>query len=299
MTEFVFTSSHEVYYSNREPVPVSEIAESLLAIERIAQQSRFALSQLTGIAIQRVDVYVESITSGSLQDHILLKMFFKDEAELDAFLDKVREKIRQPGMTRNVLIGAVLAALVGYGLYLAAKGSGVPSTTTITANNNVIINVGADQMGLDPEKFKAILEAAIHDKKDLAKSAVKLLKPARSDSKAQIRIDGTDALTFSPAVIAETPVKVEFETQSDSIDLLDVDLQIRATNRDSLTQGWAGLVPGQVNKRVRLVLDPSIKPDDVAKRFRLRADVTVMKKLNPRGNIMVPDYIILRKIVEE
>lgn len=297
MADFVFSSSHEIYYSNRELVPISDIVESLLALERIVKMCPRILEGATSVEIDHVEVYIDTLETGSLLEKFVVKLFFKSEEELDAFLDKIREKVSQPGMPRNVLIGAVLASLIGYGAFLAAT-SQKSAGTTINANNNVIINLGAGQVDLTPEAFHAIVVAAVSDKKELATQSVKLFKPAKADLQASITLDGNDALSFPPAVIAETPTKVDFKKQEKVRDLPDVDLQIRATNLDSLKQGWAALIPGMIDKRIRLQLDPSVKPTDVAGHFQVRANVSVVYKMDNTGSNMVPDYILLREVIK-
>lgn len=297
MAEFVLASTHEVYYSNRELVPIADIVESLQALERIIKLCPRALEGATNVQIKRVEVFVDSLQSGSLLEKVVVKLVFGSEEALDAFLDKTREKVRQPGMPRNVLIGAVVASVIGYGAWLAAT-SQRSGGATITANNNVIVNIGAGQSGMSPDDFRAIIEAAIPDKKELATQAVRFFKPARADLKASVTLDKDDALSFPPAVIAETPIKVDFDKQADVKHLRDVDLQIRATNLDSLKQGWAGLIPGLIDRRVRLQLDPNVKPTDVAGRFQVRADVSVIYKLDRSGNQMIPDYILLREVIK-
>jgi len=296
---YVLTSAHEIRWSTREPVPIGEIAETLLALERIVRMCPKALEGLTNVDIRDIQIYVESIESGSLLDKIIIKLIFKDEKTLDEFLDKIGEKIRQPGMTRAILIGAVLAAIVGYGAWLAAKVSDPRGATTISGNNTTIINLGAGMVDMTPDAFKAIVETAITDQKSLAKETVKLFKPARADGQASIVIDGNAATSFSPAVIAATPRIVDVGKQEKVEHLRDVDLEIRAMDLDSNNRGWAAIIPGRVDRRVRLKLDPGVKPTDVADKFSVRADVSVYYKLDKSGRKMIPDYILLREVIKD
>lgn len=294
---YAFSSHHEVHWSTRDPVPIGEVAETLQALERIIKMCPKVLEEIAQVDIRDIQVYVEAIESGSLTDKIIIKIFFKDEASFDAFLDKIGEKVRE--MPRSVLIGAVLAALLGYGAWLAAKASNPAGQTTIANNNTTIINLGAGQVDLTPEAFRAIVETAVTDKKALTQNAVRLFKPARGDAQASVVVDGNPAMRFAPEVIAATPRQVEFEQQTQVEHLRDVDLQIRAIDLDSLDRGWAALIPGRVERRVRLKFDPGISTLEVADKFSVRADVSVHYKLDNTGKKLKADYIQLHTIIKE
>lgn len=298
MSSFIFSSAHEIYFSTRNPVPIAQIAESLLALERIVKIAPKVLEGLTQIDIRDVEVYVDTIESGSLLEKVIIKLIFKTEEALDAFLDRTGENIRKPGMPRNILIGTVLAALIGYGAWLAAKVGNPAGQTTITANNNTIINLGAGQVDLTPEAFRAIVAAAVADKKDLAQNAVKIFHAARSDSQGSIVIDGNAATSFPHEVIVATPQKVEVEKQEKVEHLRDVDLQIRATDLDSINRGWAAVLPGKIDRRVRLKLDPGIRPSEIADKFSVRADVSIYYRLDNASKKFIPDYILLREVIK-
>lgn len=298
MAGHFYISTHDLYYSNREHVPIADIIESLQALDRIVKMSPRVLTGLTNVEIDRVEVYIEDLHSGSLTEKIAVKLFFKSEEDLDKFLEKIREQIGKPGMARNLLIGAVLTALVSYGAFLAASSQKSVGATTINANNNVIINIGAGEVDMTAEQFRAIVETAVTDKKALAKSSVSLLKPARADGAASIVLDGNKSLTFSPDVILATPKELDFEKQEEVKHYPDVDLQIRATNLDSYKKGWAAVLPGISNRRLRLELDPSIKPSQVAGKFEVRGDVSVIYKFDKSVNKLVPNYILLRSIIK-
>lgn len=65
-------------------------------------------------------------------------------------------------MLKNLLIVMVVSALVGYGSARLGNPSG---QTTITANNNTIISLGAGHVALTTDAFRAIVTAAVTDKK--------------------------------------------------------------------------------------------------------------------------------------
>ncbi|MTD32520.1 hypothetical protein [Paludibacterium denitrificans] len=199
---------------------------------------------MTSVPIEHMDIYVEEIQTGSLTEDIILKIFFKDQEEVDAFLTRIRETLGRKKVTRNILIGSLVPAIVGYGLYKAAVAMQSPEAAkAININNNVIINIGADQASLKPEQLTAIVESAISDKKGLAKDAVAFVKPAKSDSTASITMENQDVLSIPSDIVQKAPSTLKIEDVPTERSYPDVDLNIRATNLDSKEQGWAGLIP--------------------------------------------------------
>lgn len=259
-----------------------------------------AIEGVTAVEIDKITVFVSKIESGSLTEDVVIRFFFKDKAGMDAFIDKVRQKVTEPGMTRNVVIGAVLAAVIGTGAYYASNLTRGSGQTTITANNNTIINLGAGQVDMTPEAFRAIVETATRDKKELAENAVIFFKPARADSKAGITIDENKSMVFPASVISATPVAVKVEANEKVEHLSDVDLEVRATDLDSTKRGWAGVITGKIDRRIKLKLDEGVLPADLNK-FKVRADVSVYYKRQTRGaaSEMVPDHILVREVIKE
>lgn len=72
-SEFTFTTRHQVYYSTREAVPVADIVDALLGLDRLVKMTPKALSALTGVEILKAEVFVEEIESGSLRFMALLR----------------------------------------------------------------------------------------------------------------------------------------------------------------------------------------------------------------------------------
>lgn len=298
--QYVFETTHRIYYSTENPVPVGEIARALLALEKIVSSSETVFEGVTAVEIDKIEVLVAKLESGSLIEDIVIKFFFKDQAGLDAFVAKVRGKTLENGMVgKTLVVGSVLAAVIGAGAYYAASMNKSGGQTTITANNNVIINIGAGEVGMTPEAFKAVVEAAVKDKKGLAESTVQLFRPARADRNAAITLDGDNSMSFSPDVIAATPTAVKGHKDEDYKRFSDVDLQIRATDLDSQKRGWAGVIPGLIDRRIPIKLADNVLPTDL-NHFQVRADVTVYYKRKARGSAseMVPDYVIVQNVIK-
>ncbi len=204
-------------------------------------------------------------------------------------------------MTRNVLLSSLILAIVGAGAYSALKSVGATAQdkTAVNVNNNVIINIASREAGLTPEKIEGIIKAAVNDKKANAKDAVEFIRPAKRDANAIISIDSKEALSIPRETINLAPSSLDFEQETEEQPYYDVDLQIRATNRDSTNSGWAGIVPLLMSKRVKLELSDGIKPDSVAGKFEVRADIVVHSRRSGDKNKMQPYKIILQRLIKE
>lgn len=299
MDQVVLEVSHEIYFSTRNQVPIADLVASLQAFERILKQAPQVLSALTGAEVEHIEVFVEELESGSLFEKYLLKLFFKDEQELEKFLGSIRETLKEHPVTRNTILTAVIAGLVGYGLYVAANVVRSPeAASTIQANNNVIINIGAGEVEMTPEQFTAIVHAAVRDKKALARDSVKFMAPARTDKQSHISFDGNEQIVIPKEVIQVAPASIDVDKPKSEEALPDVDLHIRATNLDSNTSGWAGLIPGLIDRRLPIELAEGVDPKDVASKFKVRADVVVIYEPKGKARKQTPVRIILAKIVE-
>ncbi|MCG5526500.1 hypothetical protein LRB11_16475, partial [Ectothiorhodospira haloalkaliphila] len=141
----------KIYYSNREVVPIREVAEALIALEGIILQSPPVLEALfPGTSIQKVEVYLQELRSDSIYEDLIVKFIFGSQEKLDLFIQNLREKT---GMERLGSNGQILAAvllamtLFGGGWLLGRDKTADPNRqVTIQANNNVIINIGADML---------------------------------------------------------------------------------------------------------------------------------------------------------
>lgn len=300
MDDLILTASHEIYFSTRNEVPIADVVASLQAFEKIVRQLPQVLTGLTGAEIEDIQVFMDELESGSLFERYLLKLVFKDEQELEKFLASIREKLKEKPVIRNVVIGSAIAGLVGYGLYVGAQVVRSPEAAkTIQANNNVIINIGAGELNMTPEQFTAVVQAAVRDKKALAKDSIKLMAPARTDKGSTVTFDGNDHLVIQKETIQAAPSNIDIPQDQLEEKFPDVDLHIRATNLDSTTQGWAGLIPGVVDRRIPIELAEGVDPKEVASRFKVRADVTVVYEPKGKAKKLTAIRIIVTGLIPQ
>lgn len=292
---FVFESTHRVYYNTKNPVPIKDVIIALQGLEGVLKSLPKVMTGLTGVEIDGVEFLVQSIESGSLIEDIAIKFFFKDRAGLDAFV----EKMGANKMVKGGVIAAALAGLVGYGLHAAMSGKPSPN---ITANNNVIINIGAGEVNMTPEQFTAVVKAAVGDKKGVAESALKFINPARKDPGSTVVFDepGSEDKTaqkieFSASAISEAPARIELDANERLEEYKGATLTIRATNLDSKKTGWAGKL-GHREERLPIELDPSVSESEIFGRATVIVDAALVFKEKGRSRELKPARIYIRKV---
>lgn len=301
------TFTHSVYYSNHDPVPIREIAAALVALESIIHRTPRIFEQLVpGTQIQRVDVLVEKMTSGSLTEDFLIKFIFQDQANFDAFVGKLRKLSGMEKLTEvNPLFAVVVLALVVVGAQWAVTtllGEDAAPDPVIQANNNTIINIGAEMSEMTPAQFEAIIKSAVSGKAEktaLAKSALAVVAPARRDPQARIVLDQAPATTISPDLVRAIPETLTTEDdppQEEVTDHTGVLVHFRATDLDKTQTGWGAIIPSISERRVKLHMDPHIDRDKLSGHATIRADVTAVFSIDANGQ-RTPKLYFVRSIV--
>ncbi len=288
---WLYRTSHQIVYNTKDPVPIAEVIAALQGLEGLLEQVPKVVAGLTGIEIFHTEFKLQTLESGSLTEDILVSFFFKDKATLDAFIQKAGGN----KMIRGTVIAVALTGIVAYGIHLASGGKG----NNITANNNVVINIGAGELQVSPDAVKSIVETAIKasGQKEAAQNAIKFLAPARSDPTSSVSIgpENGPAFEFKAPAIAEVPKKFEQKKNDRFEELLNVEVLIRANDLDSKKSGWAGKIEGKT-ERVGIELDPTVSETEIFGRAKVFADVTLIFAPRGKGQQLTPAKIFIRKI---
>lgn len=312
MSEFVLLVEHSVKYTNKQPLAVQDVIDSLSALEKVSVYFLpEALSQLTGAGIMSAELLIEGFQHGSFIEDTLIKLVFKSPEEMDKFLDKVREGGKNvyrnlPGNGSPVLKGAVavtcvVGALVAAGAAWAIinKAPASPSPVTLNITNSNFVVIGAESYAISPEKFAEVIEkVGATDKKKLAQAAVKIIAPAKKEEGATVVMSQDENLAIPVETVKAIPDTVEFEPFEIDEPHPDADVEIRATDLDSSSKGWAAIIRGLVDRRVKLVLEDGVDPQSLAGKFKVRADVIVKFRMSAKTKKMEPVSITVQKMIE-
>jgi hypothetical protein len=125
---------------------------------------------------------------------------------------------------------------------------------------------------------------------------LKVVRPAKGDPEAQIIFDGNPMITISPESIKAMLDFVPEEGDEEIQEFKNVRLQIRATDLDSFKRGWAAIIPSLSNRRVKLQLSPTIKPDQLTAGATVYGNIDVLF-IHPEDGERIPKLVFLKELV--
>lgn len=294
------TTSQTFYYSNKHHLSVEDVAESLLALQSFIKATPDVLERIIpGLQIQRVDVFVNEIKSGSLLEDLVVKFIWGNQESFDQHVADLRKDLKVDALLANkTLVGAVIGALViGGGIYVANKMTArEEQKQTLQAVQNVFIVNGANLSGVDEQKFRSAIQEVLYKNDHLQKDAVKVVKPAKRDAEATIVFNNDPVATIDNKAVRAMPGSALDEAREEEMDdFTDVEIEIRATDLDSNKRGWGAVVPSVSPRRVRMHLDPEIKIYDLLGKQSIRGDITVIYRRDDKGT-RFPTLVFLRSI---
>lgn len=134
--------------------------------------------------------------------------------------------------TRYIVGFLILAlAVAGMGAAFNLFSSG-KDKIHIEANTNIIFTQGQELTGIQSDELRKIVESSTKGNKEFIKDVLKLIKPAKSDLDASITLDKNPDMALTNKAIAQTPTHILDEDEEGSLDLNDLEIYIRATDKD-------------------------------------------------------------------
>ncbi len=276
------TISQQVYYSNKELVPLREIADSLIALESVIKQSPDVLERLfSGTKISGVEVFLNELRSDSIWEDVVIKFIFGSQAKLDQIITDARSKIGLELLSQKpkLLSAIILAMILSGGSYYVGKyrADSTEQKVTIEGNNNTVINIGADLLNMPTKEFRNAIDTAVKDKDKLARDAAKVILPAKRDMGAHIKFNNDEQLQVTNDTVKAIPRHViEPEPEEFIEEINNAEIIIRAADLDSFKRGWAVVVPSLSDRRVRLQLDSRIDTEFLMLHPHLKGNITVV-----------------------
>lgn len=290
------------YFETKLPVPIDELVRSLLALEKIAAKVPLFLGNLSGTAIDLHELKVEKIESGSLKEILELTLSFLSEEEKEKFVKWLNET-KMGRATKIAAVGglASIAVLLIASTAITAYDTFTKSDTpSIQANNNIIINVGADAIGVSQEHLATAVAASMSgDKKKVVKAALDFVRPASGENGGSIHAGESkvSAVAFSHEAARDAPAQPDFRVRDIDLKYENTVVQIRVLDRDKTSGGWKATLPSVAeNKRLSLYFNDGLEPGKASTEAEIKADVIVTYAQDFNKGSMIPKSVIVTKI---
>jgi len=301
--DIVFQVKHDFRYSFDEPILINELVKSLKAYQSLS--SLFLpkiLNNIFDVKINGVEIFVSEIERGSFLGKLIFDIGFKDEQSYKKFCSKVRTFIGlethdgHANMSRLILL--IMTALIGVGVFYLFFEKSDKSKQEVTNNLITIINTNNDTPITGEQIVQLVQNATNSSKQKMADNVSDIYAPVR---KYKGNLDlGDGDIRIEPVntkILQNMPASVDIKYESMDEKFQDIDLQIRATDRDKIT-GWYAVIENIVPKRVRLVLPEDIDLNKLANNSKIRANVRIEYTLKKNG-ARKPKQIILESIVTD
>lgn len=292
---------YKVKYTNKEAVTVDKLVESLLAYEKLLKRvGPFVEEVCNGATVVDIEVLVYRVEAGSLLEDFLVKIVFRDKENYDKAIEVAGKMFE----TNPIITGAVclgVAAYIGFGVRNALVNQGVTTPpTSIVAHSGAIVQTGG-KMNISEKAITEILNKS-RDKKRLSQDAIAAIAPAQLEEGATIEFNDNqlEELTITSAFAKDAPSKYEPpEKTQDTEVLLNTEIEIWASDKDSNTRSWAGIVPGRINKRINFELNEAINPNNLHGNRSVHADIVITTELDPKRKEFLPKKVEILKVYKQ
>lgn len=291
-------------YTNEAGLPIKEIANALLALEAQIDFLPLAMNQIfkyRGIDDLRVEKTITRLTklqSGSLIADVIIRLFFKDKKNLNRLLDEIRTKYKLDVMAEKFTVPALLLLALFFLLdSCSGKVANDSSVNIDISENNGIVIFGSEVYGIPPKDLKNILIHATRDipmskRKRLENMSLDIFKPIQN-GRGNLEVNNDPSLSIKGADIINLPEKTTNEdSQEDIIFEKNVNIQIRALDRDNGDSGWSAIIPSISNARVKMIVPKDIDLSILASKENVVGDVYALWVKSPNGKRRLKEYTL-------
>jgi len=290
---------HSLIYTTRGQVPVSLVAKSLLANEQLIYESLRLLEGMDKeITIQSIQVSVSNLSNQSpLREGLAIAVYLAYQDRLEAEVSDILKAMT--GSDGNSVLVTVLIIFLAIYLIDAAIERLFPgkSVKAIQAEYEEKKEMVARLLKVSPEYIEDEVNRryAKGRSKSLTTKVFDFFAPAKIESGVEIQ---GQAVMISSEAIHEIPNVLDFTMldRTHSYPVEGVTIEIHRADIDENKHGWRAVIPDVSNKKTRMELDQTIRPDEIYGCKTLKGDVLVVEELNDEGAYVIKAYILVRVI---
>jgi hypothetical protein len=299
MAEIPF--EHKIFYDMTEVSSIADVANSLLANERLLRCSVLLLEDLVdGVTISSVDVRIKRITQESpLEEWLSGAVVTAYQRDLEKEVPRLIHKLLGGHVPHeyNSLITALVMVVGLYGVKTVYSRL-FPKKEPQQINNNyqTLINVAGDYIQVSPHRIETAITQRFSTglRPLIQKAGLDLLRPAKKFDGTKIL--GPDGIEISSAAIRESPNAIDLaaEEDMDQYPLQNVEIEIRAIDKDHKKRGWAAVVKDVSKNRIRMQIYPTVDTAQIFGKDRIRGDIIVVNKKDENGDYFPSMYHLVK-----
>ncbi len=85
------STGQQLRYSNHDPLPIEDVADSLLAMKALIEAApEVFIGLFPTVSIQGLSIYVNEIKSGSLLEDLAVRFVWGNQSKLESDIDSAR-----------------------------------------------------------------------------------------------------------------------------------------------------------------------------------------------------------------
>lgn len=288
------TFVHDVSYPTNKGITLTDIADTLLAHERVvALLSKILEAAIDGFTVEKIVVRLDEAQEGSLFEKFVVEIYSNYQKDIQK--NVIGAVTAMTGVTipdqYQPLVTLLILLVIFYGanwVYRKVNPKKEATGTTINGNYNTILNVTADHLSVTPEKLEEIVKDVTKGpmRKAVGKAAQRFFKPAQRNGIGVIDVPGFG--TISRDAVEEVPTEANIDPidDRDMEPWTDVSIGLRALDLDRRESGWYGViqVAGEEHTRLPISLYPTINPEQLQGATEFQADILLESRRDDSGD---------------
>ena len=296
------TTPFSVRYLTDEPVPIRDIIGSLQGVETtLNEMARLLPTFIDGLQVEKIEIKVREVAQESpLREIFAVGMFLafqkQLEEEVPQLITDATGMIIPDRFDTVVTVLALIIVFYGAGA-LKDLVFGHGAAGAAEAQLNGLIAELAGEIG-KPEKFIRDKLADRYAEKTLwrrlANATSRFFAPSKRQDSAPVEVNGRQ---ITQDVVRDVPAEFLVEDASEehpSRSFNGVMIELHAQDRDHSGRGWAAIIEGVSDQRLRMKLMAEVSATDLWNLDRVRGDVTVLyEKI---GSDLVPREVHLHRV---
>lgn len=291
---------HSVTYAVGDDVPVTLVARSLLASERLIHESFRLLEDLEpGLSVSRVAVAVREVSQHSpLRQLLVATLVVTFQEDLERTVPSLLEAITGRDIPPNAeALVTILVVVIALSIIDRAIKAVWPDKETKKLRRDLARQVErlAQLTGKEVQEIERVLEDRfdVTPTRSLLDKARDFVLPAKARNGEILAGDTTivsrEAIQEVPddidRAIAEAPVHYERAR---------VAIEVHRADRDENKHGWRAIIPAISERKVRMELAPTIAPSELYGKTLIIGDVLVQEATDAIGAVEPRTYHLLR-----